>query len=146
MARADSGAVVYSMDEEQIAREIRTIQTLGSIAIIASPVSLVFGGVLLALAALICAIVARMKLNALMARDVLSQPIATMLKRQSTVGIALSAVALVIDSVAFAMAFGTLMHAMQSGDKSSINQMLGMDANLTDSANTDATNTSIWDS
>lgn len=134
------------MNDER-ASQIKSIQTLGSVAIIASPVSLVFGGVLLSLAALICAIVGRSKLNALKGSKDADASIMRILMRQNTVGIVVSAAALVINAVAFAFAFGHLMDAVQSGDATELTRMFGMDqlqdgSSAADNAAQDA---SVWD-
>ena len=134
------------MNDER-ASQIKSIQTLGSVAIIASPVSLVFGGVLLSLAALICAVVGRSKLNALKASGGADASVMRILTRQNTVGIVVSAAALVINAVAFAFTFGFLMDAVQSGDTSELARMFGMDQ-LPDGGpvvGSGAEDVSVWD-
>lgn len=134
------------MNDER-ASQIKSIQTLGSVAIIASPVSLVFGGVLLSLAALICAIVGRSKLNALKASDSTDASVMRILARQNTVGIVVSAAAVVINAIAFAFTFTTLMQAVQSGDASQLNALFGMDQlqDASSAADSAAQNASVWD-
>ncbi len=134
------------MNDER-ASQIKSIQTLGSVAIIASPVSLVFGGVLLSLAALICAIVGRSKLNALKASEGADASVMRILTRQNTVGIVVSAAALVINAVTFAFAFGFLMDAVRSGDTSELARMFSMDQLQSGSpaADSAAEDVSVWD-
>lgn len=133
------------------ASQIKTIQTLSSIAVIASPVSLIFGGVLLSLVSLICAIVARSKLKALRATNGADESVLKMLTRQNTVGMVVSIAALAINAVAFAMMFGLLTQAMQTGDYSQLTSMLGLDANMlneatsTDGASNGTQEGSVWD-
>lgn len=143
---------------DQTTAQIRSIQNLGSVAIIASPVSLVFGGVLLSLVALICAIVGRSKLKALQASSDVDEGIMHTLRRQNTVGLGVSITALVINAVAFTMMSSVLMQAIQTGDYSQLTGMFGLDGSMleraTDVGNTDAAtdvaenvaeNISIWD-
>lgn len=133
------------------ASQIKSIQTLSSIAVIASPVSLIFGGVLLSLVSLICAIVARSKLKTLRAANGVDESILKMLTRQNTVGMVASIAALAINAVAFALTFGLLTQAMQTGDYSQLTSMLGLDANmLNEATNTDGAaigtqEGSVWD-
>lgn len=127
--------------------QIKSVQTLSSVAIIASPVSLVFGGVLLSLVALICATIGRSKLNALKGASGVEEPVAKMLTRQNTVGLVVSAAALIINAVAFAFAFNVLMQAVQSGDYSQLTQLLGFDPSAQSPMEpTDAAkDVSVWD-
>lgn len=133
------------MNDDMIASQIKSIQTLGTIAIIASPISLIFGGVLLSLVALICAIVGRSKLKALQAQATVSEDIIGTLKRQNTVGLVVSAATLVINGIAFALAFGMLMDSVQSGDFSQIAEVFGMDPSAAEQAPDTTQNTSVWD-
>ncbi len=128
-------------------RDIKTIQTLGSIAIIASPVSLVFGGVLLSLVALVCALVGRSKLKVLGATDEASQEVLDALGRQMKVALIVSIATLVINGIFSAFMFSYLMQAMQSGDLSQLGQMMGFDPNsLGGSGEPDAApEGSLWD-
>ncbi len=133
--------------DDQAMRDIKTIQTLGSIAIIASPVSLVFGGVLLSLVALVCALVGRSKLKALGSTDEASQAVMDALRRQMKVALIVSIATLVINGIFSVLMFGYLMQAMQSGDLSQLTQMMGFDSNGSGSASgTDAASEgSLWD-
>lgn len=142
------GAVECDMDkDDRIMRDIKTIQTLGSIAIIASPVSLVFGGVLLSLVALVCALVGRSKLKVLGATDEASQEVLDALGRQMKVALIVSIATLVINGIFSAFMFSYLMQAMQSGDLSQLGQMMGFDPNsLGGSGEPDAApEGSLWD-
>lgn len=136
------------MNNEEQTAQIKTIQALGSIAIIAPPVSLIFGGVLLSLTALICAILGRGKLKTLMATSTdLDAGIASMLMRQNTVGLVVSIIVLVVNIVVFAFAFSTMMQAMQSGDYSQMTQLLGIEPLSVDGAGAPdmPQDVSVWD-
>lgn len=127
--------------------QIRSIQALSSVAIIASPVSLVFGGVLLSLVALICALIGRSKLNGLASLDSADSATLSLLTRQNKVGIIVSIAALVINVIFFALAFSALLQAMQSGDYSQLYQLIGMDPNAAQNAAAPESEPagSIWD-
>ncbi len=135
------------MNDDMTTSQIRSIQTLGSVAIIASPVSLVFGGMLLSAVALICALVGRSKLKVLSVAEGVSAEIVQTLRRQNKVALIVSITALIINAVFFAFTFNMLMQMMQSGDYTQLSQMFGLDPNAAnDAANGDAAaDISVWD-
>lgn len=135
------------MNDDMTTSQIRSIQTLGSVAIIASPVSLVFGGMLLSAVALICALVGRSKLKVLSVAEGVSAEIVQTLRRQNKVALIVSITALIINAVFFAFTFNMLMQMMQSGDYTQLSQMFGLDPNaVNDAANGDAAaDISVWD-
>lgn len=135
------------MNDDMTTSQIRSIQTLGSVAIIASPVSLVFGGMLLSTVALICALVGRSKLKVLSVAEGVSAEIVQTLRRQNKVALIVSITALIINAVFFAFTFNMLMQMMQSGDYTQLSQMFGLDPNAAnDAANGDAAaDISVWD-
>lgn len=131
-----------------IASQIRNIQILGSIAVIASPVSLVFGGVLLSTIALICAVVALSKIKALESQADVSADIVAALRRQARVGLAVSIGALVINCVFLIMRLSVVIPLLESGNYEELSQMFGLvppEGNVTSSGNVEVPDVSIWD-
>ncbi len=135
-------------DPDVTASQIRTIQILGSIAIIASPVSLVYGGVVLSLIALICALVAWSKINALQGQEDVSEQVLGTLRRQVRVGLIVSVGTLVVNGVFVAMTLSTVIPLLQEGNYDELYRMFGMapDAagDLSGNASEPA-NVSVWD-
>lgn len=132
------------MNDGYVSTQIRSIQTLGSVAIIASPISLVFGGFLLSLVAVICAAVGRSKLKMLSATDDVDPGIIHALDRQNKVGLVISIVTLVVNTIFFIVMFNTLMQVAQTGDVSLLTQALGIDPASVGADGADE-NVSIWD-
>ncbi len=131
-------------------KDAKTIQTLCSVAIIASPVSLVFGGVALSLVTVVCALIARSKLKTLSVGDDdadASEAIRDALARQSKVALIVSIAAFLVNAVFFIWMFSQLLQAMQSGDLSEFMQLFGMNPESFHSAQqaNPADTQSIWD-
>lgn len=103
-------------------KDYKSIQMLASISMIGGPLSLLFGGVLLSTAALVCGIIALVLLRSARARAAGSseEPIAQNLMRQSVIGLAVSAIALVLNAAALATVMPAMMEALQTGDPSAL--------------------------
>ena len=84
---------------ERDVRDLKVAQNLVMVASIAGPVSLFIGGVFLATAGLVCAIIALKKLNALSTRLTDVAAPAKRLKRSCIIGIAVCSIALVLNAV-----------------------------------------------
>lgn len=124
-------------------KDYKSIQVLASISMIGGPLSLLFGGVLLSTAAVVCGIVALVLLRGLKAQNGASgsvpasdEAIAQNLMRQALIGVAVSAVALVLNAVALATVMPAMLDALQTGDYSSL---------LNGSANTGSSASSAFD-
>lgn len=103
------------------ASELRTIQTLITVALIAGPVSMVIGGVVLSLIAVACAGVALAKARRATAEG--SEESAGLLqamRRQAMVGLGLGVVALAFNAVSLALIMPAVMEAAQTGDLSGL--------------------------
>ncbi|OUO89289.1 hypothetical protein B5F44_00950 [Gordonibacter urolithinfaciens] len=86
------------------------------VASIAGPVSLFIGGVFLATAGLVCAIIALKKLNALSTRLTDVAAPAKRLKRSCIIGIAVCSIALVLNAVSAYLMYPAVLEALESGD------------------------------
>ena len=94
---------------ERDVRDLKVAQNLVMVASIAGPVSLFVGGVFLATAGLVCAIIALKKLNALSTRLTDVAAPAKRLKRSCIIGIVVCSIALVLNAV-------SVLEALESGD------------------------------
>ena len=110
---------------QQRMQQLRNCQTLTTIALIGAPVSLLVGGVALSTAALVCAIVAFVRMRRLVDPDDVPGSVGRTLYVQSVVALVASCVALGFNAVAFVFMFGALLEAMQSGDASALFDSFG---------------------
>lgn len=123
-------------EEALLNSQMRSVQTLLTVAIIAAPISLLIGGLLLSIAALICAIVALVKIRKVLE---IKGPtgIAKSLYNQTLVALVVSAAACVFNGIAFAMAVGAMMEAIQSGNIDQfLSSMYGMSDGSSSSGST----------
>lgn len=105
--------------------QMRTCQTLVTVAIIGAPVSLLFGGVLLSVAALVCAVVAFAKMRRVLGPEDVKGSLARTLYVQASVALFAGAAATALNAAAFAYAFGIVMQAVQGGDVSALFDSFG---------------------
>ena len=98
---------------ERDVRDLKVAQNLVMVASIAGPVSLFVGGVFLATAGLVCAVIALKKLNALSTRLTDVAAPAKRLKRSCIIGIVVCSIALVLNAVS---AYPAVLEALESGD------------------------------
>lgn len=96
--------------------ELRTIQTLVTVSIIAGPVSMVIGGVLLSTVALVCALVAFLKARRVADTAGIDANLVRTMRRQAVLGLAIGIVALVLNAVTLAMLMPAIIEAVQAGD------------------------------
>lgn len=101
---------------ENDVRDLKTTQTLIMVATIAGPVSLFIGGVVLATAGLICAIIALRKLNTLSAKQTDIAAHAQRFKRACIVGLLGCSVALVLNAISAYIMYPIVLEAIESGD------------------------------
>ncbi len=103
-------------------RDYKSIQVLASISLIGGPLSLLFGGVLLSAASLVCGIIAMVMLRGpkVRAAQTGNDAIEQSLTRQAIIGLAVSGIALVLNAVALASIMPALLDAMRNGDYSSL--------------------------
>ena len=112
----ESGQPTQNDEKHQLLSARRLI----TFANIAGPVSLIIGGVALSTAALVCALIARSKINKLLqrcnpAQTAFQQEIMSATK-PGAVAIVISAIALVLNTISIAIMMPILLNAMQSGD------------------------------
>lgn len=101
---------------ERDVRDLKVAQNLVMVASIAGPVSLFIGGVFLATAGLVCAIIAFKKLNALSTRLTDVAVAAKRLKRSCIIGIVVCSIALVLNAVSAYLMYPAVLEALESGD------------------------------
>lgn len=129
--------------ELQAARELKSAQTLLTVAFIGAPVSLIFGGVPLALVALISAAIAYRKTKhvaSTMDGDFASA--AKSMRTQAKVALGISAFALAVALIAFVQMASMLMGAYnETGSMdAALQSIYGSGGMVVDS------NVSVWDS
>ena len=118
----DQSAIDQRSEQDQdridayAASQLKTSQTLLTIAVIAGPVSLILGGVLLSVIALVCAIVAYAKIKKVMEMPTSSKALSGSLRRQSLICIAACSAALVINTAFFVQMMSLYMDYVTSGD------------------------------
>lgn len=138
-----------NMNDDARLKQLQTVQTLNMVAFIAGPVSLLIGGVLLSGVALACAIVAVVKVKAVVASEESKSNLAESLRKQSIVAVAIAAVVLGINLVWFATMLIAVFQIAQSGDFSQLAEMLGAytggDSSLSGDASSGGSQGSIWD-
>lgn len=120
--------------------QLRTAQTLATISIIAGPISILIGGVLLSTVALVCGILALSKVRAVIQLQPKSD-IALSIKRQAKVSIVISVLALVLNAISVVMVMPVLIQAMQSGDYT---QLLGSAGIVSQGASSASSASSVW--
>lgn len=106
-------------------RQLKSIQTLVTVAAISGPVSLLIGGVLLAGIAVIAGILAVVKVGKLSQNS--SSEYADLVqkvKRSALVALTISVAAFVLNAYALATIMPVILDALQSGDSSSLLQDL----------------------
>lgn len=101
-------------------QQLKSCQTLTMIALIGAPSSLLIGGVALSTAALVCAIVAFVRMRRIASPDDAPGSLKRTLYTQALIALVISIVAMVMNAIAFAYMFGAIMDAMQTGDVSKI--------------------------
>lgn len=127
--------------EEDI-QKLQKIQTFTTVALIAGPVSLLFGGVLLSAIALICAILAFRRSRSFSDEgSEETQDLIRTLQTQSLAALIITIVTTSINLVSFAFSAATLFSLMESGQ---LDQFWNNESSLFGSEPVD-TDTSIWD-
>ena len=121
-------------------RKLLSARRLITFANIAGPVSIIIGGVILSGAGLICAFIARRKINDLLGsnrseNEAFKQRVLTA-ARPGAVALVICAIALVLNAISVAIMMPMLLSAMQSGD---MQTLLGGSG-----ANAAASITSTW--
>ena len=132
------------MEDEYRLRQLKTIQNLNTVAFIAGPVSLLFGGLLLSIISIVCAIVAFIMIGRIISSGSNGEVEMT-LRRQSIIALVITGIALVINGIWFGMAFSVVMQAMQTGDFSQVFDALGMSSESQDAGSASSSGSSVWD-
>lgn len=136
--------------------QLKTSQTLLTIAVIAGPVSLMLGGVLLSTIALICALVGYVKIKKVMTLQTSSKAISDNLRRQALICIVVCSAVLVINAAFFIQMVSMYMDYIANGDLQGLmDAMYGQSSSAASSSSENATTTvpggsssgesSIWD-
>ncbi|MCI8469067.1 MAG: hypothetical protein HFJ75_06230 [Eggerthellaceae bacterium] len=112
----------------QGAPQLRSAQTLVTIATISGPVSLLIGGVMLSTIGLVCAIMALVKANGFLKEPGEDQwkVIASRIRRSSVLAVIVCALALILNAMTVASVMPAMMEAVQSGDLTSLYESYGM--------------------
>lgn len=145
MLAALEAAGFTAMQNEDMAKQLKTVQTLITIAFIVAPISLIFGGIVFSIAALVCAIIAFVKMRHVITPQDGTGSLAKSLYTQSMVALGISAAVTVINAVAFVYVLGMVMTALSTGDFSQIYQMIGGGQLPTGDGGDEASGISIWD-
>lgn len=135
------------MTEEQArayaAQQLSSAQTLTTIAMIGAPVSLIIGGVPLAVVTLICGLVAlskiRSSVRALGAKD----GIAARLMQQAVIGLVISVVSIIANAMYLVTIMPAIMEYARTGDISTLMDSLNTAGGASASSSSSAS--SVWD-
>lgn len=100
-------------------RQIKSAQTLVTVATIAAPVSLLFGGTLLSSVALICALVGRSKLNKISGGSEIAEVLAVAAK-STRMTIIMCVIALALNIFSMVTMYPVYLEALESGDLSNL--------------------------
>lgn len=101
--------------------DLNSARTLSTVATIAGPVSFIIGGVALSSVALVCAILALVKVRRVLGRsEGPHRNFAKVVRQTSIMGIVISSIALALNVIGLVTMIPILMEAMQTGDYSAI--------------------------
>ncbi len=106
-------------------QQIKSAQTMVTIATIAAPVSLIIGGVLLSTISIICAAVAYMKLKKIMPAGAPQHPLITKVIRSTVLAACFGIGALILNGLTVAMLMPTVMEYVNTGNTEALNSMFG---------------------
>lgn len=115
----DNGA-----QQEKLQR-MRTCQTLTMVALIGAPVSLILGGIALSTAALVCGIIAFVRMRKIVTPADEPDSIERTLYIQSIIGLGLGVIAMAMNLFAIIYLFSAISDAVQSGDVSKLLDSMG---------------------
>lgn len=118
--------------------QLKSAQTLTTIAIISGPVSLIIGGVFLSLVALVCALIAFSKIRNVIEPSDGPGTYPRMLKNQIIFALSISIVALVLNIVSLIMVFPILIEYMRTGDLTQAMNALNLNIDTASESN------SVW--
>lgn len=123
---------------------LRSIQTLITVSIVCGPVSMIIGGVFLSLVAIVCAIVALVKVRRLVAQGGGAADMALQtMQRQAMVGIGIGVVAFGFNAVSLALVLPAFIEAMQSGDYAALLDGSGAASSASDAGSSTGKG-SVW--
>lgn len=106
-------------------QQIKSAQTLITIATIGAPVSLIIGGVLLSTISIVCAIVAYMKLKKIMPAGAPQHPLISKVIRSTVLAACFGIGALILNGMTVAMLMPTVMEYVNTGNADALNSMFG---------------------
>ena len=119
-----------------------------TVSIIAGPVSMIVGGVLLSAVALGCALVALAKVRRMEVPEGTDGALVQAVRRQAMVGVGIGVVALVLNAVTLALLMPGIIEAAQTGDFSSLLGGAGMEGGSGGSATSEggssSGSSSVW--
>lgn len=125
----------HELLEAKALNDLKNAQTLITISVIAAPVSLIIGGVLLAAVALVCGLVAFAKIRGAINGGAAPADLAANLKRQAWISVFVSSAAFVICGVFFVQSLIMFSDYIANGDLQGLmDAMYGPDAPATDGA------------
>ena len=124
-------------------QQLSYAQTLATIFQISALVSLVIGGIPLALVALVCGAVALSKVRSAIRALGGKDGISARLTQQLVIGLAIAAVSIVVNAVYLYMMMPAFMEYLQTGDITVLTERLGTAAS--DAASSSSASSSVWD-
>ena len=107
-------------DSFKTIKEIKSAQTFITVATIAAPVSLLFGGVLLSSIALICGIVGQRKLKSIHPKTAQEKAAIQVALKSVRMALIMCAIALVLNAVSMYFMYPTYLEILESGDTSAL--------------------------
>ncbi len=139
---------IYPTDPEQLRlKDLKIAQTLNTVAIIAGPVSLLIGGLLLSIVSLVCALIARSKIKRVLSVESPQTALAQRMKSSNNIACIVAIIAFIFGLYTFIVVLTTMMTLLQTGDYQSLMNALGGNGfgSAGSSGSPSAPDVSIWD-
>lgn len=106
--------------QPQEAAQLKSAQTMITIAIIGSPISLIFGGVILSTICVICAAIAYSKIKKVLTHYQGDSLFPKNMFRQSKIALGMTIFVLVINTISLAFVIPEVINILETGDLSSL--------------------------
>ena len=127
-----------SSPQQSATAQLKTAQTLTMVALVCGPVSLIIGGMLLSTVAVVCSIIALVKISHARKDTSVSANLVTRVQRMGIIAIAISGIALILNVISFMLVMPILMNYMETGD---LDSLYGFTQNPSGSTNQPS---SVW--
>ena len=131
-----------SMLSQEVAAELKSAQTLTTVAMICGPVSLLIGGVILSTVAIICAVLAYWKTKKLQPKNGTQEELIRKVNRTAVITTVIGIAALVVNAIYVAMMMPILLETLNTGDISALQNGVSTLGESTQGGN--SSGSSVW--